>query len=247
MKDVRELSVVQIRLFPVDTLPDIQPMYSILAEIVGSAFQFQGYGEGEQLSGMVGLPMPPNNRNQPNALEFSGGKFVDEDNRITFINSLSIEGRRIILQVAGTTEQADQIFEELKGLIIAVWQPSEIGLSEIIHKAEETMCVVSLDLDFSALFREELILFLNGELLEGISDQRVEASAKPVGFRTKISYEVKDRSIIEHGISLLPKDVIIEPRRDSPPDSRIFYTQSPLPTKKHFQMLENFESLFRGN
>ena len=246
MKNIRELSVLQIRLFPVDTIPSIQPLYSILAETIGRTFQFQGYGNSEVIPGFGGLPMPPILPGQPLSLDFQGGRFQIDDRGILFINSLSIEGRRIILQVSGTSEQADSLFESIKAIMISIWPTSELGLSEIVYKAEETTCIADLDLDFSSLFRAKLLSFLEGRLADVISNQRVDANVQTSGLKVKVAYQVKDPSISGHGITLNNKDVIIEPRVNTPYDAGIFFTKSPLPTNQHFMFLEEFEALFKG-
>ena len=247
MKNIRELSVVQIRLFPVDTIPQIQPLYSILAETIGRAFQFQGYENREAMPGFGGLPMPPILSGQLPSLDFQGGQFPIDDNAILFVNSLSIEGRKIILQVSGASRHADSVFESLKTLIVSVWPASELGLSDIVYKVEETTCIVDLDLDFSSLFNERLLSFIESRLVDEISEPGVGADARVNGFKVKVAYQTKDPTISGHGITLNNKDVIIEPRVSTPSDAGIFYTRSPLPTHKHLGLLEEFETLFASD
>lgn len=246
MKSIRELTVVQVRLFPVDTIPQILPLYSILAEAVGKTFRFQGFEGTEGMPGLGGLPLPPILPGQSPSLNFQGGRFPVDDSSFIFINSLSIEGRKIILNVAGTSEQANKVFEGVKAIIIAVWPASEVGFSEVVYEVDETTCIVDLDLDFSSLFRTELLSFLGGRLTDVISDQRVGANVQASGLKVKISYQIEDPSISGHGITLNNKDFTIEPRISTPSDARIYYTKSPLPTHKHLAVLEEFEALFKA-
>ena len=246
MKKIRELSVAQVRLFPVDTIPQILPLYSILAEAIGKTFRFQGYEEGEPMPGLAGLPFPPFIPGQSPSLNFQGGRFPVDDSRFIFINSLSIEGRRVILNVSGTSEQANEVYESVKSVIIAVWPASEIGFSEVVYEVDETTCIVDLDLDFTSLFRTELLSFLEGSLTDVMSDQRVGANVQVSGLKVKVSYQIEDSNISGHGITLNNKEFTIEPRISTPSDARIYYTKSPLPTHKHLAVLEELEALFKA-
>ena len=246
MRNIRELSVQQIRLFPVDTIPQIPALHSVLSDVIGQAFQFQGHQDRDQLSGFGMLPMPPILPGQPAKLEFSGGSLADDDDNVTFITSLTIEGRRVVLQVLGSSQQADRVFKVLSDLLASVWPPSELGLSEVVYEVEETTCILDLDFDFTSLFRRELLSFIEGRLVDVVSSESASVSAQLVKFKAKISYQVNDHNISGHGITLSDKEFVIEPRVNTPGEARIFYTKSPLPSHLHLQFIREFEELFRA-
>ena len=77
------------------------------------------------------------------------------------------------------------------------------------------------------------------------SQSNIKAKAYPLRFESKIRFQVNDPSITDHGLTLNPKDFVIEPRTNTPLADRIYSTQSPFDSETHFQLLEEFEALMR--
>ena len=244
MKNLRELSVFQVRLFPVDTIPQSHLLDSNLTLIVGRAFQFQGYRDGDFPSGYESLMSPSGAPGQRDSLDFEAGRFHRDEGESILINSLSIEPRRILLQVSGTSGQADIVFRHLRDLLTAVAPETASGLVEEVYKAEETTCIANLEFSFTRLFRREVLQFIENNVVDAASDSQVAALVQPSGFRVKIGYSAKDASIVEHGITLSSMELTIEPRTNTPLRDGIYYTRSPLSTEQHLKLLVEFERLF---
>ncbi len=243
MKNVRDMLVIQVRLFPVDTMPPIEILEPMVSEKIGNAYGFQGYGDGGPLLRLPPLPQVSGSPGPPNTLDFQSGTFSSEDAETLFVNSLLIERRRIVLQVAGTSEQADCFFESLRSLISEAYPQCAPGLSKVLYKAEETACTVDLDFQFTQLFHPATLTFIETGVAGAASGTRVRASAVPSGFRSRVSYDVTDQYMRDHGISFNSQDFIIEPRHHTPLQDKIFFTRSPLSSQKHLGLLREFESL----
>lgn len=63
-------------------------------------------------------------------------------------------------------------------------------------------------------------------------------------FAAKIVFDLQDQGIREHGITLNSKEFVVEPKVNTPVEDRVFFTKSPFTSDVHFELIEEFESLF---
>ena len=233
--NVQKLSVVQIRLYPQDTLPT-----SLIAsprghQAIQDEFQFQESGIPLILEGM---PMVQS------VIPFRDGEFEDDDGQRVTVTGLEIQGRRIVTRVDGTSTQADNFFRKFIRALISVDDAAE-ALSNVIYQAEETSCLVRLDLDIAQAFRPKVARFIRQNLAQAASEPMIRADARPAAFAVSITYDVRDPIITDHGLTLNPKQFTVEPRVNTPRSESIYVTKSPYRTDIHLSLLDEFEGLFQ--
>ena len=237
MRDVRELLVVQIRLFPADQIPlDLLAAPSAQQALVES-FSFQESGVGLP---WMGIQIP----GTAPSITLPQGEFTDEKGSKVSIRSLEIQPRRIVTRVAGTSEQADAFFRRFREVISELAPERAPDLTDVVYKAEETSCVVTLGFELSQIFRRNVSTFVRRRLARAASAPTIRANVEPTKFTARIAYEVNEPSLKEHGITLNPKEFVIEPRAGTPTKSRIFFTKSPFPSSVHLELIQEFEDLF---
>lgn len=236
MRDVRDLLLVQIRIYPVDSIPlHILSAPSAIEEMV-SSFRFEKQD--------LGLPLPRIAvAGTLQNVAFLNGEFIADDDSTVVIQSVEFESRRILIRIFGTSAQADSFYLSLKDLLINRIVKGEKELPEFIIKAEETTCLVNLDFEFSQIYQQGVKRFLTDNLSNAASEPKLSATTQPIRFAVRISYDVMDRNIKDHGITVNPKEFVIEPRSNTPISDRIYLTKSPFSTDRHLQLLEEFESL----
>ena len=239
MKDVRELQVVQIRLYPVGAIQLEQLGAPTVMAALEETFKFRTSGldslfPGAGMAGPVAM------------IPMQGGEFTDKEGQRVVIRSLEIGPRRTVTRVAGDSAQADDFFDQFVRLVAELVPSMQDSLATVIYKGEETTCVVTLEnLDFARLFRPKVASFFKRRLASAASEPEIKASTGPVRFTTQIQYDVRDERIKENGITLNPKDFVIEPRAGTPLSSRVYFTKSPLPSDEHLQVVEEFEASVR--
>jgi hypothetical protein len=237
MKDIHDLLVVQVRLFPVDTIP-----IDVLASPSGRQALRSEFGFQEA---SLDLPVVIGSTGE-SFFALQNGEFQDSAERIV-VRSLDIHPRRMVCRVAGTSKQADKFFSRLTDVIREVRPDSTVAPSSVIYKAEDTSCVATLNIDFAQIFRRSVSSFVHRRLAKVATEPKIQASAYPFKFAARITYDVRDPNVKGHGIIVSPKEFVIEPRMNTPLEDRIFFTKSPFPSDKHFQLVEEFEGLFASS
>jgi hypothetical protein len=117
--------------------------------------------------------------------------------------------------------------------------------SEALIKIEQTICTVTLDVDFSKVFIGKFFDYLNRGVIEKFSSRSAKAFIRGMRFSTEIFYEIKNPDLASYNIPLYPTHLTIEPRIDTPLKEKRFYTASPTDSDTHIKLLEEFENLFK--
>lgn len=225
MKDIVDLTVTQLRIYPMDGLPfaDIRLTSSVKA--IKETFRF----ENVQVD-PLGIQ-----------LTFSNGTFENRGKSVHIL-SLVFEQRRIQIQVRGSSPMADAFYSALSKLLESFGKrPKHNGL-QVLLKAEDTACVATLDIDFEELVAPGLLRFV---LNEGKAKLRTDyGTPKSIAFRN-LSFQIKYAPTVpdleEHDVTLSNKLLTIEPRMATPMRERRFYTSSPTDSETHLALLEKLE------
>lgn len=233
MDNIRELLVVQVRLFRVDAIRLDAFASPSTREGLTQKFGFRASSGGYS-------PLPIQGVQQ--AVVFQDGEFESQGSRIG-IRSIEIEPRRILTRISGESSAANEFFDQF---LEVVKSTASVDLSSAIYTAEETTCIANLNLDFGNLLNPKISDFLTKRLSEAASVFGTVANANPSRIVARLTFDVQDGSLRDHGITVNPKEFIIEPRQNTPSDDRIFLTKSPLPSEIHFALLEELEELLSG-
>jgi hypothetical protein len=177
-------------------------------------------------------------------LVFVGGSHVPTEQAIIVVNAMSINERRIVIDVAGTTQEADILFSALRGLLAQAENQPRIAITAPLIVSHETECVAEMEIDWRDLVSDQVAELVSGPALrasEGENAGRIAGMA----LRFTFAFTAKDASLAENSVSLSDKRFIIEPRTGVALTDHHFYTASPLDTDSHIRLLEEFEKKLR--
>jgi hypothetical protein len=236
MKNITDLRVTQIRVFA----PDIIPMRQLMTETVFLKVK-------DRFKFAVAQPsiqqISPDSLVGSETLGFAFGEFLDDKNRVV-IDNITIEPRKIGMRVSGTSTQADKVYDVLKTLISDFDQDKKFVKSKPIVKTDESSCSATLNIDLYDYLSGAAQSFLKNTLPKFTSWEQADSLVMPPRVGVKINYQIKDKSITDHGISLSPKEFVIEVRVGTPVEEQRFFTSSPTDTETHLKLLKEFETLF---
>ncbi len=225
MKDIVDITVTQVRVYPTDSLPFADLRRADKVKTLKERFHF----ESVQID-PLGLQMTLNN-----------GTFEHRGKSLHIV-SLTVEQRRVLIQVRGRSPMADAVYSAFSSILANIAGRPKSNKFEPLLKAEETACVVTLDIDFDDLIAPPLLRFIQ---TEGKAKLRTEfGSPKSVTFKN-LSFEVRyapaSPQLEEHDVALSNKLITIQPRLATPLRERRFYTSSPADSETHLTMLEALE------
>ena len=231
MKDKKDLNVIQIRIFEVDSIPYDYLMRPDFIEHIKSEFRFQKHE----------MPFEPYPKNQPRILLFVGGEVTIGKEKI-IIQKLLFENRRILIDGMSDSSRLDKVFEII-GKEIAKFDPTgNFSHDDVVFKTEETNCLVHLNVDFKKFFSQKFWGFVSKDAPSFLTERVMAIVPKNLSF--ELHFDPKNEYAEKHNITLSPKTLTIEPRVGVSIDKRIFYTQSPYDSTTHFRLLEAFEERF---
>lgn len=232
MKNISDLRVIQIRLFP----PDVLPLSSLLLEKNLSRFKeklrFKATSLGENKKEILGLL-------------FYSGEF-EHEGKAHLIEHLQIEQQKIAIAVVGSSAVADLAYGEVRSMLVAMESNGgTFRRAREFVKTEETVCMATLDVDFKSFFNPWVLEFL-GTVQKHTSTEISSSEVVPVNFSAKLSYEILDRNL-KKKFNLVDKKLTIEPRAGTNPDERRYFTKSPTDSETHLSLLRELERAVRRN
>jgi hypothetical protein len=178
-------------------------------------------------------------------LVFMAGSHAFTEAVVVPINMVSVNDRRIILDVEGSAATADAVLTEVQACLspMVIPEPKQLGDHALIT-AHETQCAVKMEFGWSDLLADAFADFLVGQASEEFGARAgADASARvlTMNLRFHIAFATQDASLADHGIELSDKVLIIEPRKNTPLSERIFFTASPLDATAHLDLLRALE------
>jgi hypothetical protein len=232
MKDIVDLKVAQVRLYPVDVLP----ISSLLLEKTLISFR-------DTLRFKAGSR--PEEKQEVPGVELLGGE-IEYKGRVHLIERLAIEQQRLILSVFGTSSVADAVYERIRDILVAADSSGAFPKSKPYVKVEETSCVATLDVDFRKLFAPPVLQFLEKTVRQRTSTGLAKSDVTSFKFSARISYELLDPDLKKADIRLSDKTLTIEPRIRTRLEERRYYTLSPTDSETHLALLREFEKAFKA-
>jgi len=227
MKDVTELTVSQVRIFPSDCLPFTYLALESNAKVVKDALQFDRF----QTSAVP--------------IIFENGSF-EQGGRTVLVSSLTVEPRRTILKVLGNSEEASAAHALFENALRRFDPRGSDSSYDRIVLTEETSCVATLDVSYDELFSSSLSRFLGTVARERLTTEY--ASPTQIGLKRlsfEVRYEPSDASIRDHDVMISQKLITIEPRAGTPLKERRFFSSTPADSSTHLALLEALEQQLR--
>lgn len=223
MKNIVDLLVNQIRIFPVDTIPLGLINTKSCVEKIRDVLSISEVGRLPSIDGK-------------DVIVFRKGE-LKEDNELVVLNKIEVDPRRIIIEVTGPSKMGNKIYEIF---ISSITEFTELDLESLrspLLLAETTRCVVTLDFTFEELFNRSFTEFLNKVEKEATNDT-AEGSVRPLAAIAEISYQIKDKNLVDNRISMNPKQLTIAPRPGAPLDEKKYVISSPFNSDTHVKLIE---------
>ncbi len=185
----------------------------------------------------------------PNTPEvyFVGGMVdLGDDSVPITINYVQINPQRVILEAVGTSEAADIAFAAMAGALAGYDPDHRIAFTAPLLLTQETQCSVVLKLDWTNLISDQLRQFVTGEVPARVSTNSAKARIGSMNLRFTIRFDALDERLADYSVVHADKELILEPRQNTPLSARTFFTQSPLDSISHLKLVEVFERSMGG-
>lgn len=234
MKNIQNLHVTQIRIFPEDTIP-----YQIfsLPERIKQLKERYHFGGQE-------IPIPLQLPGSPKVIIFQMGEVKIEDSS-TVIDRLQFEGRKMILEVAGSSSVSDKVFLDIADFVNEMVGNVSLSEEKRLTKTQETKCNVTLEIDYWDVFSDKMKRFIKDDLREAFDRPVFETNPSKLTF--EIIFDQDINLLQKQRIQFSPKSFTIEPREGIPFDEHVFYTCSPFDSEVHLRLVETLENLFKAD
>lgn len=227
-KNVTDLAVTQIRVFPVDVVP---VSITTTKSFVDGVRRTLSIGEAEIRPSIDGKSITIFRRGE-----------LKKEKTTTVINRIEVDSRRIIVEVEGTSENAKEVYE---AFLTALAEAATIKTKDLrtpLLLAEESRCAVTLDFNLEALFSNPFVKFLRESVQKRASSALAQASVRPLLAAAEITYDMINRTLEDNRITMNPKQLSMSPRPGAPPEARRFLVSSPFDSSTHLKLLEELES-----
>jgi len=222
VKDVKILATTQIRLFQPDMIPLNKLALQQHRETIHSLFSFQNNEPLVRQEMAVGI-------------RFNNGSYGPKS---ILIPEVSIEGRRIIIRIQGTSKEAKLVYEMVKGKLEKFNDNRPIREILCTH---ETSCSITLGVPFERLFSQSFLSFIDKSATKYTRNQWSENYIALMNLKFSVSYKLTDDALIKNHIALTTKELTIEPRVQSAPEKRLYWITSPTDTNTHFKLINDLE------
>lgn len=227
MKEITDLTVTQVRVFAVDTIPFRRMGTKSCTDRIKNDFRINEVRT-DLVSPGVG------------SIVFEIGELEQEGSTIV-TNRIVVEPRRIILDVAGTSRQASQVYALLLKSMESTTGMNLTKLRSPMIVSETTQCVAALEFPFDSLLADSFTRFIHDSVTKTASTKIAKASLTPLVLEFQVNYDVKAKTLIEHKISLSPKRLTIAPRGSTPLEQKRYFTSSPFDSDTHLRLLQDLE------
>lgn len=177
----------------------------------------------------------------PGIIVFSKGE-MKKAKKTVVINRLVFESRRIVLEVAGTSKESNQVYDAVLSSIDTVAGIDSSQLREPIITSDTAQCIVTLDFDFQSLFRDSLVEFMNNRVKRQATSKIVKALVVPRAAEFEISYEITDDAVSKNRVTFSPKRLVIAPREGMPREARRYFISSPFDSDTHLKLIRELEA-----
>jgi hypothetical protein len=224
LKNIVDLVVNQIRIFPVDVVPLGLINTKSCVESIKNTLSISEVGVLPSVDGK-------------DVIVFRKGE-LKENNELVVINKVEVDPRRIIIEVAGSSKAGNKVYELFVSSLTALTDLDLENLHSPLLLAETTRCVATLDFTFEELFNHSFTEFLNKRVEKEATNDAAEGSVRPLAAIAEISYRIKDESLVSNRISMNPKQFTIAPRPGAPLDEKRYVISSPFNSDTHIKLIK---------
>jgi hypothetical protein len=232
MKVVR-LGVTQVSLVKFDEIPLHKLVLRKCSEQLASLFQFNQIEIGENPLGQ--------------SIVVCHQGMYNSDSGDYPIKRLEIQERKILYNIDGPSEMANEFFASLTNFLADLAETTNETFLTPIVKADESEIVTHLDFSAEALFSPVYWQFIKSTVVSKTSSEIADTSIQPALLSFQVEYFVKDKTISEYSININKKDFTVSPRPGSPLSEQIYYSKAPVDTNTHMELLRQLEHIITEN
>ena len=217
MERIADLRASRVAVYPTPVIP----IARLLAGSLGKQLmETLGFGVARAEGGEVHL----------------GQGSISIDGEEIIILNLQMNDRRVMLTVEGTSAQADAVAQAIKMMVAPedAWPAPKV----VVY---ETACTARLNFGWQQLVSGGLRDFVEDSLKPSAGSMGETPEITRVDVVMNLKYATP-KSLAEYDISLSPKPFIVGVAPQTPPDDRIFRTQSPTTSDEHLRLLGALEA-----
>jgi hypothetical protein len=157
------------------------------------------------------------------------------------LNRLVIEERRILIDLVGSTRDADRMTIQVKAFLANLAGRADENFLTTIVKSEESEIIAKLNFTSEKLFAPELLRFLQEKAEQAFSYDFAQAVITPAPIPFLVQFRTDSSMLDDYRISLSRKELIIGPRPGYPLAEKVYYSKAPTSTDIHIELLLDLE------
>jgi hypothetical protein len=235
MYEIVWLAVTQVRIFHAEEIPLTVLQVDSAAKALQSAFGFRAYSP----------IVPPATPDPMGGITFTHGE-LPIDGKVAGIQQLTIEPRRIVINVHASSKDANIVFARLVEILRELDPREKKPDYSPIVLTEETVSTIKLGFPLSRLFASEPLRGLGERLSEVVVGNGAKPKLTPSALHYHVSYSDLPPELVSQNVMLLPKAIRIEQRQQTDPNDHIYFITTPNPTDVHLVLVDHLSKLF-GN
>jgi hypothetical protein len=227
---VRQTFVTLVRLVQLGENPFLRLLGASNLERIREAFRFGSPAELQHPEG--GNPL----------VRFTHGALQLADGSEVAIPRLQLEPRKLIIEVAGTSEEGREIYHALASLLVQLLGISDEVLEEPLLETDESIIVANLSFAPDALYPPGLKDAVDAFVHERGGFEFAEAFVLPAMLGFDIDYVPRGTAMAEKHIALTRKELSIRPKIGYELSQHVYESKAPLDTDTHLEFLELLEN-----
>jgi hypothetical protein len=227
---VRQKLVTLIRLIQLGEGPYLRLLQVSSLERIKEKFGFGPKADVQQQEGHA--PM----------IRFTLGEIEIGELRTVTISRLVIEPRKVILEVEGSSDEAETVYETLVDTLVQLTGVETKIFENPLLKTDESVIVAEMSFPAEALFVPELYEAITTTVAKEGGFESAKAHAMPATMAFEVEYLPTDMTMIERRIGLSRKELSIRPKPGYELSEQVYESKAPLPTAVHLRLLDMIES-----
>lgn len=179
-------------------------------------------------------------------INFNNGLYVTESGREISIENLTIESRKINIQVESSSESADAFYDIVKKYLFNLAEITQEDFLVPVVAVDETELISELQFFPHDLFSKLLYEQISDNLLTKASNEIANARLGTAAISFALDYDPIDFALVsDNRLNITRKEFGIQVAAGYGVEDRVYASKAPLSTEKHIQFLEDLERILK--
>jgi hypothetical protein len=175
------------------------------------------------------------------SLLLRNGIFQADDGSQIAISGLEVEERKIVINNESNSNYSKEFYDNLVIIIIELADFPKGSLLEPIIMTYESQIIAHMRFPISSLLSGNYLEYVQSSVLTSVATEFADVILSPVIIAFDVDFLVKDEYLSQHRIALARKQFSVQPAIGHPFDEQIYYSNAPVDTQTHLQLLEDLE------